>query len=85
MVRSEKLKFFVMGFVAAVVLVTVVAAATANGPGPGRYRFETIESPYAMIAVLDTHTGEVRFTGIGGSGGGERIGSIEMFADLEKK
>jgi hypothetical protein len=83
MVRSEKLKFFVMGFVAAVVLVTVVAATT-NGPGPGRYRFETIESPYAMVAVLDTHTGEVRFTGIGGSGGGERIGSIEMFADLKK-
>jgi len=84
MSRSERVRIFVMGFVAAVVLVTVVAAATSNGPGPGRYRIETFESPYAMIAVLDTHTGEVRITGIGGAGGGEQVRGIQMFAELEK-
>jgi len=84
MIRSEKVRIFVMGFVAAALLFTVMAAATSNGPGPGRYRIETVESPYAMIAVLDTHTGEVRFSGIGGAGGGKQIGSIEMFAELEK-
>lgn len=84
MVHSERVRFFVVGMLAAVLLITVVAAATSNGPGPGRYRFETIESPYAMIAVLDTHTGEVRFTGIGGAGGGQQIGTIEMFAEPKK-
>ena len=84
MLRSEKVRIFVMGFVAAVVLVTVVAAATSNGPGPGRYRIETFESPYAMIAVLDTHTGEVRITGISGAGGGEQVRGIEMFAESKK-
>jgi len=84
MIRSEKVRIFVMGFVAAVVLFTVVAATIPDGPGPGRYRIETFESPYAMIAVLDTHTGEVRFTGIGGAGGGKQIGSVEMFAEPTK-
>ena len=51
MLRSEKVRIFMMGFVAAVVLVTVVAAATSNGPGPGRSRIETLDSPYAMIAA----------------------------------
>ena len=81
MLRSEKFRFFIIGFVAAVLLVTVVAAATSNGPGPGRYRIVAVERPTAMIAVLDTHTGEVRFTGIGGAGGGREVGSIEMFAE----
>jgi hypothetical protein len=84
MLRSEKARVFAMGFITAVVLVAVVAAATSNGPGPGRYRIETFESPYAMIAVLDTHTGEVRITGIGGAGGGEQVRGIQMFAELEK-
>jgi len=52
--------------------------------GPGRYRIETFESPYATVVVLDTHTGEVRFTGIGGAGGGKQIGSVEMCAELAK-
>jgi hypothetical protein len=84
MVRSEKVRIFVIGFVSAALLVTVMAAATSNGPGPGRYRIETFESPYAMIAVLDTHTGEVRITGIGGAGGGEQVRGIEMFAETKK-
>jgi hypothetical protein len=84
MLRSEKVRIFLMGFVAAVVLVTVVAAATSNGPGPGRYRIETFESPYAMIAVLDTHTGEVRITGIGGAGGGEQVRGIQMFEETKE-
>jgi hypothetical protein len=44
---------------------------------------ETVESPVAMVVVLDTHTGELRYTGIGGAGGGKLIGSIAMFAELE--
>lgn len=84
MIRSEKVRIFVMGFVAAALLFTVMAAATSNGPGPGRYRMETFESPYATIAVLDTHTGEVRFSGIGGAGGGKEVGSVEMFAEFAK-
>lgn len=84
MIRSEKVRIFVMGFVAAALLFTVMAAATSNGPGPGRYRIETLESPYAAIVVLDTHTGEVRYTGIGGAGGGKEVGSLEMFAELPK-
>ena len=84
MIRSEKVRIFVMGFVAAALLFTVMAAATSNGPGPGRYRIETFESPYATVVVLDTHTGEVRFTGIGGAGGGKEIGSVEMFKELAK-
>ena len=54
MIRSEKVRIFVMGFVA------------------------------AAIVVLDTHTGEVRYTGIGGAGGGKEVGSLEMFAELSK-
>ena len=46
MLRSEKVRIFLMGFVAAIVVVTVVAATTSNGPGPGRYRIETFESPW---------------------------------------
>ncbi len=84
MIRSEKVRIFVMGFVAASLLFTVMAAATSNGPGPGRYRIETFESPYATVVVLDTHTGEVRFTGIGGAGGGEQVGAIEMFSEPVK-
>lgn len=84
MLRSAKLRLFVIGFISAALLVTVMAAATSNGPGPGRYRIETFESPYAMIAVLDTHTGEVRITGIGGAGGGEQVRGIEMFAESAK-
>ena len=81
MLRSEKFRFFFMGCVAAVLLMTVVAAATSNGPGPGRYRIETVERPTAMIFVLDTHTGEVKYTGIGGAGGGQAVGTLEMFAE----
>ena len=84
MVRSEKARIFVIGFVSAALLFTVLAAATSNGPGPGRYRIETLESPYAMIVVLDTHTGEVRITGIGGAGGGQQVSGIEMFAEDKK-
>jgi len=81
MVQSKQVRIFVMGFVAAALLFTVMAATTSNGPGPGRYRIETLESPTAMVVVLDTHTGELRYTGIGGAGGGKRVGSIEMFAE----
>jgi hypothetical protein len=84
MLRSEKARIFVIGFVTAALVFTVMAAATSNGPGPGRYRIETFESPYAMIAVLDTHTGEVRITGIGGAGGGEQVRGIEMFAETRE-
>lgn len=83
MVQSKQVRIFVMGFVAAALLFTVMAATTSNGPGPGRYRIETLESPTAMVVVLDTHTGELRYTGIGGAGGGKKVGSIEMFAELE--
>jgi hypothetical protein len=37
-----------------------------------------------MIAVLDTHTGEVRITGIGGAGGGEQVRGIEMFGETKE-
>ena len=77
----QKRAIFVMGFVAAALLFTVMAASTSNGPGPGRYRIETLESPTAMVVVLDTHTGELRYTGIGGAGGGKKVGAIEMFAE----
>ena len=84
MVRSEKARIFVIGFVAAALLFTVMAAATSNGPGPGRYRMEAFESPYAMIAVLDTHTGEVRFSGISGAGGGQQVQGVQMFAETKE-
>ena len=82
--QSKMVRVFLMGFVAAIVLVVVTAAATSNGPGPGRYQMKTIESPVASIVVLDTHTGEVRYTGIGGAGGGKEIGSIDMFGETGK-
>jgi hypothetical protein len=81
MSQPKNVRVFLMGFVAAIVLVVVTAAATSNGPGPGRYRIETIEKPIATIVVLDTHTGEIRYTGIGGAGGGQAVGSIEMFGE----
>ena len=81
MVQSKQVRIFVMGFIAAALLFTVMAATTSNGPGPGRYRIETLESPTAMVVVLDTHTGELRYTGIGGAGGGKKVGAIEMFAE----
>jgi hypothetical protein len=84
MLRSEKFRFFIMGFVAAVILVTVVAAATSDGSNPGRYQIDSVERPTAMIFVLDTHTGEVRYTGIGGAGGGQAVGALEMFAEPKK-
>jgi hypothetical protein len=83
MAQSKQVRVFVMGFITAALLFTVIAATTSNGPGPGRYRIETLESPTAMVVVLDTHTGELRYTGIGGAGGGKLIGAIEMFAELE--
>lgn len=85
MFQSKKVRIFLMGFVAAAVLFTVMAASTSYGPGPGRYQMKTVESPAAMVVVLDTHTGELRYTGVGGAGGGKKIGSIEMFAELEEK
>ena len=81
MVQSKQVRVFVMGFIAAALLFTVMAATTSNGPGPGRYRIETLESPTAMVVVLDTHTGELRYTGVGGAGGGKKVDAIEMFAE----
>jgi hypothetical protein len=81
MVQSKQVRIFVMGFIAAALLFTVMAATTSYGPGPGRYLIKTLESPTAMVVVLDTHTGELRYTGIGGAGGGKLVGSIEMFAE----
>ena len=79
--QTKMVRGFLLGFLAAIVLVVVTAAATSNGPGPGRYQMKTIETPVASIVVLDTHTGEVRYTGVGGAGGGQEIGSIDMFAE----
>ena len=84
MAKSQKVRVFLMGFVAAGVLLAVMAAATSNSQGPGRYSMETLEKPVGMVVVLDTHTGEIRYTGVGGAGGGAEVGSVEMFRELKE-